>query len=116
MEYAFMAILTLAAIMVIAYPLVNPRRYLYEIESTLATGDVRQLNYLNSKKELVLSNLKELDFDHDMGKLSEEDYARLRNDYLHEAQDVVQSIDQLKVREEIEYLIEGDVRSRRRTD
>lgn len=116
MAYAFIAILTLVAAVLVIYPLVGRRRYLYELENVFAAGDVRQLSYLNAKKELVLDNLRELEFDHEMGKLSEEDYTRLRNDYLREAQDVVESIDQLKAREEIEQLIESDVRGRRRTE
>ena len=116
MEYIVIAIVTLLATVFVVYPLVSKHRFLYEVENVFSSGDVRQLNYLNAKKDLVLDNLKELDFEHEMGKLSEEDYTRLRNDYLNEAQDVVKAIDNLKVREEIEQLIESDVRDHRRTE
>jgi hypothetical protein len=116
MEYVAIVIFVGIAAAAAIHPLVSRKRYLYDIEHVFSTGDVRQLNYLNNKKELVLDNLKELDFEYEMGKLSEDDYARLRNGYLAEAQQVVQAIDRVKVRAEIEELIEGDVRERRRTE
>lgn len=115
MEYMVIAILSASVAAFVLYPVLSGRRYLYDIENIFSTGDVRQINYLNAKKDLVMDNLKELEFDHQMDKLSEEDYARLRNDYLREAQEVVQAIDKLKVRQEIEQLIEREVRGRRRT-
>jgi hypothetical protein len=116
MVYVVAGILMVIAALFALYPIVSKRRYLYDIENEFSGGDVRRLNYLNAKKDLVLDNLKELEFEHDMDKLSEEDYARLRNDYMEEAESVVREIDQLKVREEIERLIENDVRDRRRTE
>ena len=116
MEYVAITILSVAAIVFALYPMLSRQRYLYEIEDVFTSGNVRELNYLNNKKELVFSNLKELDFEYEMGKLAEDDYNRLRNDYLHEAEETVQAIDNLKVREEIENLIERDVSARRRTE
>jgi hypothetical protein len=116
MEYAAIVLFAGVAAAAVIYPLVSRKRYLYDIEHVFSTGDVRQLNYLNGKKELVLENLKELDFEYEMGKLSEEDYSRLRQGYLAEAEEVVQAIDKLKIQAEIEQLIESDVRERRRTE
>lgn len=116
MEYLVIALISLTTAAFVLYPVLSPRRYLYDVENVFSTGDIRQLDFLNAKKQLVLDNLKDLEFEHQMDKLSEEDYARLRNDYLREAQEVVEAIDQLKVREEIENLIENEVRTRRRTE
>lgn len=114
MEYAAIAILSAVAIFLIARPMLSRKRYLYHLEDIFDMRDARQLNYLNSLKMSVLENLKELEFEYEMGKLSDEDYKRLRNDYLREAEDVVQAIDKLKIREEIEELIEREARARRR--
>ena len=53
----------------------------------------------------------------DVGPLLDEIKRELRReaDYLREAQEVVKAIEQLKIREEIEELIESEVRNRRRT-
>ena len=114
MAYLFIAILTLAAISFIAYPMVSKRRYLHRLEDLFDLGDTKRLNYLHGKKASILDNIRELDFEYEMGKLSEEDYTRLREGYLKEAHDVVGDIDGLKIKEEIEELIESEVRSRRR--
>ena len=65
-------------------------------------------------KKAILNNMKELDFEFEIGKLSREDYDRLRQDYLAQAQETLQAMDHLRVREEIEQMIENEVRSRRR--
>jgi hypothetical protein len=114
MEYVILTVLILAGVAFVLRPLVGRGKYRFEPEDTFALGDVRRLNYLNGQKATIMDNIKELDFEHDMGKLSEEDYSRLRNDYLREVQEVVAAIDKLKIQEEIEELIESDVRNRRR--
>ncbi|MDH3215407.1 MAG: hypothetical protein OEN01_03840 [Candidatus Krumholzibacteria bacterium] len=114
MEIAIIAAFTLIGVYLVIHPILTKNKYCAEFEDIFAFGDSRQLDYLNSKKALVLENIKELDFEYDMGKLSDEDYTALRHDYLKEAQETVQAIDKLKVREEIEELIESEVRSRRR--
>ncbi len=114
MEYVLIGMLTASGILFVAYPMLAWRRYRFDVEDMFDLGDVRQLNYLNSKKAAILENLRELDFEYDMGKLSDEDYSAHRSEYLKQAQEVVRAIDKLKVTEEIEELIESDVRQRRR--
>lgn len=114
MEFLIFTLLVVAAVIVVLRPMITRKKYRFEPEDAFALGDVRRLNYLNAQKATIMENIKELDFEHEMGKLSEDDYSRLRNDYLREAQGVVAAIDQLKVQEEIEELIESEVRNRRR--
>ena len=114
MEYMIITLMAVVGVALVAYPLMNDK-FRFSVEDVFQFGDMKQRNYLNSKKALILDNLKELDFDHEMGKLSEEDYTRLRQGYMNEAQETLEAIDRLKVREEIEQLIEGEVRERRRT-
>ena len=113
MEFVLMMLLAALAITFVTYPLVS-KKFRYDLEDVFALGDTKQLNYLNSQKVLVLENVKELDFEYEMGKLSDDDYARLRAGYLAEAEGVLQALDQLKIKGEIEELIEGEVRKRRR--
>src|SRR5262245_64117121 len=48
-------------------------------------GATSNLKKLLRRKETVYENIKDLDFEYKMGKLSDEDYNRLRNDYSNEA-------------------------------
>jgi hypothetical protein len=102
-------------ILAILHPMVSREKYRFELDDAFAVGDVKQLTYLNGKKAMILENIKELDFEYEMDKLSDEDYSALRNDYLSEVQQVVEAIEKLKIREEIEELIESEVRNRRQT-
>ena len=113
-EYLIAGLLVVAAIVLVAYPMLTQKKYLYALQDIFELGDDKQLRYLDSKKATILDNLKELDFEYEMGKLAEDDYQRLRHGYLTEAQEVVHALDQLKAKKEIEDLIESDARSRRR--
>ncbi|MFQ5511553.1 MAG: hypothetical protein ACE5EO_06845 [Candidatus Krumholzibacteriia bacterium] len=116
MVYTVIALLAVGALIFIAYPLVSRKRHLPDLEDMFDLGDTRQRRYLDGKKLSIIDNLKELDFEYEMGKLSEEDYGGLRDGYLKEAQETIQALDKLKVREEIEELIESEVRAKRRTE
>lgn len=49
---------------------------------------------LLSEKESLYATIKELDFDHEMGKLSDEDYEQLKNEYTSKALVVLKTLDQ----------------------
>jgi len=115
MELLLIGIFSAAALAFVAYPLVNSRRYMYYLEDTLGLNEAKKLNYLRSQKNLVFDNIKDLDFEHQMGKLSEADYNRLRDGLMGEAEGVVAEIDKAEIKRDIEVLIEDDVSSRRRT-
>lgn len=107
-------LLATAALVFVAYPLVNPKRYVYYFEELLGGGKQKKLNYLRQKKALVYDNIRDLEQEHAMGKLSPEDYTRLRASLMVEAESVVKEIDEAEVRQDIEELIERDVRSHRK--
>lgn len=50
---------------------------------------------LDLAKERVLITLKDLEFDHEMGKISSEDYAQLKAHYEAEAVVVIEQLDKL---------------------
>jgi hypothetical protein len=114
MEYVAVAIVAVAAVLFVSYPLFGRPRKLYDIESVFDSGDAAKLNQLRLKKARAEDNLRELEFEHQMGKLSDEDYAALREGYTKEMDEVTRSLDAHKVKEEIEDLIEKEVRTRRR--
>ena len=114
MEYVAITLIAIGVVVFVAYPLFGRKRRLYHLEDAFEAGDARQLNHLHFKKARIEENLRELDFEHEMGKLSEQDYAALREGYANEADEVAKAIDKHRVREEIEEMIETEVRSRRR--
>jgi hypothetical protein len=114
MEYAAIGIVAIGVVALIAYPLFGRQRRLFHIEDAFEAGDAKQLSHLHHKKTRIEENLRELEFEHEMGKLSEQDFAALREGYANEADEVAKAIERHRIKEEIEELIEGEVRSRRR--
>jgi hypothetical protein len=114
MTLVITGILTLLALIAVAHPLFNPRRYVYYFEEMLGGGAQKKLNYLHSKKALVYDNIKDLELEFEMGKLAEADFNRLRNGLLVEAEQVVREIDEAQIKRDLEDLIEDDVRSHRK--
>jgi len=114
MELIAVGIVAAVALVFVAHPLVNPRRYLYYLEDMLGLGDQKKLNYLLAQRNLVYENIKDLEAEHEIGKLAEDDYRRLRQQLFAEAQSIVHQVDEEKVKREIEDLIESDARSQRR--
>jgi hypothetical protein len=115
MTIIVISILALLALAFIAQPLFNSRRYVYYFDELLGGGRTqKQLNYLQSKKALVYDNIKDLELEHQMGKLSDADFDRLRAGLMLEAEQVVKEIDEAQVKRDIEELIEKDARSHRK--
>jgi hypothetical protein len=80
----------------------------------LGSNEEKRVSYLEQKKALVYDNIRDLDFEHAMGKLAESDYARLRGGLMDEAETVVGEIDKARIKREIDDLIEQDVQSNRK--
>jgi hypothetical protein len=114
MELLLIGILSAAALAFVAYPLVSPRRHLYYLDDMLGAGQEKKLAYLYSRRSIVYDNIRDLDNEFQMGKLSAADHKRLRDGLLAEAAEVVRAIDEAHLRREIEDMIERDARSRRR--
>jgi hypothetical protein len=51
---------------------------------------------LNQRKETLLQNIADLDFEYNMGKLSDEDYASLRGNLKQQAMETLEQIDLLR--------------------
>ena len=59
-------------------------------------GSQTSLRRLLRRKETVYENIKDLDFEYKMGKLSDEDYQGLRRDYEQQAFGLMREIEQIK--------------------
>jgi hypothetical protein len=113
-EILLIGILSAAALAFVAYPLVSPKKHLYYLDDMLGAGDQKKLAYLYSRRSVVYDNIRDLDNEFQMGKLSSDDHQRLRDGLMVEAAEVMRAIDEAHLRREIEDMIEHDARSRRR--
>ena len=107
-------ILTAAAFAFVVYPLVSPRRHLYYLDDMLGLTEQKKLNYLYARRSVVYDNMRDLDGEFQMGKLSKEDHERLRDGLMAEAAEVVKEIDDAHIRREVEDAIEADASAQRR--
>lgn len=64
-------------------------------QDDLTGKPVDRLDELKNKKNSVYAVIKELEFDLNMGKLTEEDFQILKRQYTQEAVDYLKEIDQL---------------------
>ena len=87
------AVITAAALFFIFHPLLvgSGSPFYFDLE-----GSPGSLKRLLRKKQTVYENMKDLEFEYKMGKLSEEDYQRLRDDYSREAYEVIHRIESIK--------------------
>lgn len=100
----FLVLVILGLLAAIAYPLVRG--------SSGEEEEIPQDPYLEellSKKEATYSALKELEFDYGTGKLSEEDYAELRDEYKAKAVAILRDIDEAEEGDSIDSQIEHAV-------
>jgi hypothetical protein len=114
MDFLLIGVLAAAAFAFVVYPIVSPRRHLYYLDDMLGVGEQKKLNYLYARRSVVYENLRDLDNEHQMGKLTEEDHQRLRDGLMAEAAGIVKEIDEAHIRREVEDAIEADARAQRR--
>jgi len=72
-----------------------------------------EMDRLLDRKAVVYRNLKDLEQDHKMGRLSEADFQQLSAGYKSEAAVILQSLDKLGASENLDDMIEKGVASRR---
>jgi hypothetical protein len=68
---------------------------------------------LQRKKEVILGNIQDLDFEYKCGKLSEEDYKHVRAGMSAEAAAVLRQIDEIEQSRDLDALIRREVSDRR---
>ncbi len=72
-----------------------------------------ELDRLLARKAVVYSNLKDLEFEYKMGRLSEGDFRRLEAGYKSEAAKLLQDLDKLGVAKDLDDAIERDIAARK---
>jgi hypothetical protein len=87
------AVLTAGGLFYVFSPLIvgGARPFFFDLQSSSSS-----LKLLLRKKETIYENIKDLEFEYKMGKLSEEDYQRLRDDYSREAFEIMTRIESLQ--------------------
>jgi hypothetical protein len=102
----------LSAGIYVLWPLYEKNR----IQTWLLPEDTA-LSYLQEKKTSIYNNIKDLDFDFAMGKLSLNDYHRIRAEFKQEAAQILQQLDQMdeKFKKEIQMTEPQKCRACRKT-
>lgn len=108
MIYLFCGILSSAVLGAICIPL-------FKKEDTLESAIIEETEWdlLQRKKEVILGNIQDLDFEHKCGKLSDEDYQRIRNEMSAEAAMVLQEIETIESSKDLDALIRREISARK---
>ena len=104
-EYAVILLILVIVGYWVFHPLFRPRRI--EAYSTQMREDREKA--LQQKKEEVYAAIKEMDFDLEMGKISEDDYQELKSQYKAKALEILKEFDNVDGGEDIDAAIERDV-------
>ncbi|MBP1623300.1 MAG: hypothetical protein H6Q07_1320 [Acidobacteria bacterium] len=103
------AALVLVAGCYILFPLFRQAKGTPELD----LPDETDLDRLLDRKAVVYRSLRDLDFEHAMGRLSDADYQRLQADYKNDAALLLQELDQLGDSEDLDKSIERDIAARK---
>src|SRR5437867_11267377 len=108
MIYLFCGILGGAILGAICVPL-------FRKEQTLESAIVEETEWdlLQRKKEVTLGNIQDLDFEFKCGKLSEDDYQKVRAEMSAEAAVVFQEIEHIESAADLDALIRREISARK---
>lgn len=81
------------------------------LESTII--EETDWDLLQRKKEVILGNIQDLDFEYKCGKLSDEDYQRIRSEMTAEAAAVLKEIDSIEDSQDLDALIRRELSARK---
>jgi hypothetical protein len=108
MIYLFCGILSGAVLGAICVPL-------FRREETLESAIIEETQWdlLQRKKEVVLGNIQDLDFEYKCGKLSEDDYQKIRSEMGAEAALVFQEIENIEAEADLDAFIRRELNARK---
>jgi hypothetical protein len=102
-------LLALASAFFVIIPLFTEPRGNIEAELLAET----ELDRLLNRKAVVYTNLKDLEFEYRMGRLSDADYRRLEGGYKNEAALLLQKLDQLGVEKDLDESLDKEIAARK---
>ena len=112
---------TLFAFYKVVAPFLEDRREQLRLE--ILDEELEQLEELVARKSVLVQTLRDIEFDYETGKLSDEDYERLKKTHEHRAVKVMRQLDELRggvdLDEQIDSALEERLAERarsRRTD
>lgn len=108
MTYLICGLLTGGVLTAICWPLFSSGQ-----SAASAVLEETEWDLLQRKKDVVLGNIQDLDFEHQCGKLSDEDHLRVRNELVGEANAVFHAIDEIERTQDLDALIRREVASRK---
>ena len=108
MVYLFCALLGSGILLAICVPLFRKDN---SLESSIL--EETQWDLLQRKKEVVLANIQDLDFEYKCGKLSDEDYKRVRAEMAGEFAAVLRTIDEIESSQDLDALIRRELAVRK---
>ena len=91
MTLLFLAALAAGVVLFILFPVFAR----YEEVSKPPTADARERKSLTEQKERLYEAVKDLDFEHGAGKLSDADYQSVRSDLVSQAAAVIAQLDEM---------------------
>jgi hypothetical protein len=103
------SLVTILAGVYVLSPLFSEPKGNLEVELLAET----KLDRLLNRKAIIYSNLKELEFEYKMGRLSDADFRRLESGYKSEAGLIFQELDQLGAEKDLDENIEKEVAARK---
>src|SRR2546428_9938811 len=108
MLYLFCGILGGAVLAAICAPL-------FRKDETVESAIIEETEWdlLQRKKEVILGNIQDLDFEYKCGKLSAEDYQKIRAEMNAEAAVVFQEIEKLESSKDLDALIRREISARK---
>ena len=92
MDILLIAAVTFVSLFVLGYPIINARKY----QTASVPRGNKQLDTLESARVQTLDAIRDLQFDHLTGKLSDADYQSLRTQYEFQAAKILQQLDAIK--------------------
>src|SRR5262252_11095873 len=88
---------------------------LFRKDDSLESAIIEETEWdlLQRKKEVVLGNIQDLDFEYKCGKLSEEDYQKIRGEMSAEAAVVFREIESIEAEADLDALIRREMSARK---
>jgi len=88
-------LILISVVLYVAWPFLSEKKEFLPQEAT-------ELEIAREEKENVISNLKDIEMDYRMGKLSEEDYETLREEFKLQAIQAIQRLESLEKRNRLQ--------------